>query len=145
MLQRKQSIWLLVAALLNACVIFFDLYRWHEVANGVDVKHEIRVTNNYPMFIIVLVCTVLPLVTMFMYKQRKRQVSMVIANIAAVCGLNAMMLAKIGTKAKLDPALASGSYWIGAALPVVSLAFLILAIIGIRKDDKLVKSMDRLR
>ncbi len=145
MLQRKQSIWLLIAALLNAGVIFFDLYRWHEVANGVDVKHEIRVTNNYPMFIIVLVCTVLPLVTMFMYKQRKRQVMMTAFNIAAVCGLNAQMLLKIGHEAKLSTAIASGTYWIGAALPVISIIFLILAIVGIRKDDKLVKSMDRLR
>ena len=145
MLQRKQSIWLLVAAFLNACVIFFDLYRWHEVVNGVDTKYEIRVTNEYAMFLVVLVCSLLPLVSIFMYKQRKRQLAMSIACIVAVCGLNAMMLAKIGAKSKESVALASGTYWIGAALPIISIAFLILAILGIRKDDKLVKSMDRLR
>ncbi len=145
MLQRKQSIWLLIAALLNAGVIFFDLYRWHEVVNGVDIKHEIRVTNDYPMFIIVLVCAVLPLITMFMYKQRKRQLSMTAFNIAAVCGLNAKMLMKIGHETTISPTIASGTYWLGAALPIISIIFLILAIIGIRKDDKLVKSMDRLR
>jgi hypothetical protein len=40
---------------------------------------------------------------------------------------------------------ATGSYWIGSVLPLVADVFLILAILAIRKDENLVKSMDRLR
>lgn len=145
MLQRKQSLWLFIAVLLNAGVLLFDLYRWHDVVNGVDTKFELRVTNEYPMLLMVLVMSLLPLVTMFLYKQRKRQIRMTVINIIAVCSFNAMMLAKISAKAKLIPAVATGTYWIGAVLPAISLLFLIMAILGIRKDEKLVQSMDRLR
>ncbi len=146
MLQRKQSLWLFFAALLNACVIFFDLYRWHDNVNGVDSKFEIRVTNEFPLLIIVLVCALLPMVTIFMYSQRKRQLSMTAFAIVAVCSFNALMLTKVSGKTKLIPAaLANGTYWVGAVLPAISILFLILAIVGIRKDEKLVKSMDRLR
>lgn len=145
MLQRKQSIWLLVAGVLNACVLFFDLYRWHDLVNGVDTKFEVRVSNEYPLLLVIMVCTLLPLVTIFMFKQRKRQLMMTIAAIFSVCSFNGLMLARISAKAKLIPAVAGGSYWLGAVLPIISMLFLILAIVGIRKDDKLVKSMDRLR
>ena len=37
------------------------------------------------------------------------------------------------------------SYGIGAYLPVVAIAFLLLAFRGIKKDEDLVKSIDRLR
>ena len=146
MLQRKQSIWLLIAALLNACVLFFDLYRWHDMVNGADTKYEVRVTNEFPLLLIILLCTILPLVAIFMFRQRKRQVLVSFVSIVSVLGFIALMLFKVGQKTKAIPAaISNGTYWIGAVLPIVSLLFLILAIAGIRKDDKLVKSMDRLR
>jgi hypothetical protein len=147
MLQRKQSIWLLVAALLNACVLFFDLYQWHDTVNGIaNAKFEMRVTNEFPLLLAILVCAILPLVAMFMFKQRKRQLAMSAVTIVAVFGFSALMLAKVSEKTKAIPAaLSNGTYWIGAVLPILSILFLVLAMIGIRKDDKLVKSMDRLR
>jgi hypothetical protein len=36
-------------------------------------------------------------------------------------------------------------YKVGAALPVVSIVLLLLAYGGIRKDEKLIRSADRLR
>ena len=39
----------------------------------------------------------------------------------------------------------SGSYQIGALLPIIMIIFFILAARGIYKDEKLVKSLDRLR
>jgi len=41
--------------------------------------------------------------------------------------------------------LQSGSYSLGALLPFAIIVFFILAARGIRKDQKLVKSLDRLR
>jgi hypothetical protein len=43
------------------------------------------------------------------------------------------------------PTPANGSYQLGSVIPVVVAVFLILALRGISKDEKLVKSMDRLR
>lgn len=38
-----------------------------------------------------------------------------------------------------------GNYGIGSVLPVAAIILLIIAISGIRKDEKLVRSVDRLR
>ncbi len=145
MLQRIQSIWLFIAASINTSVIFCDLYRWHDTLNGVDMKHEIRVSNDFPMLLVTLICAILPLITIFMFKNRKRQIGLSVFSIVSVGGFIAIMLAEVTSKTKVNPTVASGTYWVGAVLPIIALVFLILAIVGIRKDDKLVKSMDRLR
>jgi hypothetical protein len=56
-----------------------------------------------------------------------------------------MALSRVSQLEKMVPAPTNGSYWVGAVLPVASLIFLIMAAVAIRKDEKLVRSMDRLR
>ena len=57
----------------------------------------------------------------------------------------AMILMRVTNLNDGSSAPVTGSYWIGSVLPIISLVFLIMAIRGIRKDEKLVKSLDRLR
>ena len=145
MIQRKQSLWLLIAALLNSGVLFLDLYRWHEVVNGVDTEHQLRVTDHFPSLLIALTIIILPLVTIFMFQQRKTQIRLSIMSIIAVGSFVTMMLTRVSKLSQQPIVPTMPSYWVGAVLPVISLVFLVLAIFGIRRDDKLVKSMDRLR
>jgi hypothetical protein len=153
MIQRKQSLWLLLAALLNAGVFYFDLYRMHFIThstvNGadttIDTIGQLTVSEHFPSLLVAIIMTVLPFITIFMYKQRKRQVSLSLISILTVVSFIALVLWRVANLAKLPVPPTTGSYWIGAVLPVVSFVFLILAISGIRKDDKLVKSVDRLR
>ena len=72
---------------------------------------------------------------------------MVVLTILATIGFIALMLAKINELNNTMPTedKGNGHYGIGAILPVFSLILLILALRGIIKDDKLVKSTDRLR
>jgi dipeptide/tripeptide permease len=142
MIQRKQSIWLLIAALLNAGVFYFDLYKYHAVINGVDTPAQLRVSDHFPTLLIALVMTLLPLVTIFMFRNRKRQITLSVFSIIAISGFITMALQR--TK-NLNAVPASESYWIGSVLPIAAIVFLFMAILGIRKDDKLVKSTDRLR
>ena len=145
MIQRKQSLWLFLTALLNAGVFYFDLYKAHTPANGADVVMPLRVADHYPSLLIALVMTALPLITIFMFANRKRQMRMSFAGILAIIAFITMTLSRVTNLGKLTPPPASGSYWIGAVLPVIALVFLIMAIAGIRRDEKLVKSVDRLR
>lgn len=145
MIQRKQSIWLLLAALLNAGVLYFDLYHSHTVVNGVDTLGQLRVGDHYPSLLIALVTIMVPLIAIFMFGNRQRQLAMAVFSIVATISFITMTLSRVTNLAKAVPPPSSGSYWIGAVLPVIAIMFLILAIVGIRKDDKLVKSMDRLR
>jgi putative copper export protein len=80
-----------------------------------------------------------------MYKNRKRQISMTVASIIATLAFEGMALNRVSLLEKMVPAPTNGSYWVGSVLPVVSIIFLIMAAIGVRKDEKLVRSMDRLR
>ena len=153
MLQRKQSLYLFIAALLNAGVLYFDLYKYHiithTVVNGadttIDTSGQLHVRDHYPSLLITLVMTLLPLVTIFMYSKRSRQIGMSVVSIFAAASFITMSLNRVTRLGAMNPAPTNGSYWLGMILPVVSVIFLLLAILGIRRDDKLVKSADRLR
>jgi len=145
MIQRKQTLWLLFAALLNAGVLFFDMYRG-EILMGPSVEQKVlRISDHYPSLLIALVMIILPFVAIFFFGNRKRQMRMGVISILSVISFLSMMLWRVSGLDKLEPPVTNGSYWIGAILPVVALVFLILAIMGIRKDEKLVRSTDRLR
>lgn len=145
MIQRIQSLWLLLAALVNAGLFYFDLYRADVVKNGQTVVDGLRINDHYPSLLIALVITILPLVIIFMYKQRKRQRSIAILGIVFNIGFISTVLMRVGNYTNSPAAPANGSYWIGSILPLLSMIFLFLALKGINKDDKLVKSLDRLR
>lgn len=145
MIQRKQTLWLFLVALLNAGVFYFDVYKYHVLDAGVDTTKLIRVADNYPLLIIAVIITLLPLVTIFMFNNRKQQMRMIAYSLVAESAFIAASLAQVSKLDKLTPPPTNGSYWIGAVLPIVAVIFLIMAMLGVRKDDKLVKSMDRLR
>lgn len=142
MIQRKQTLWLLLAGLISAGVLYFDLYR----ATGAMIEKKVlRVSDHYPSLLISLVMIALPIVAIFMFNNRKRQTRLATVGIVSNAAFLSMMLWRVTLITKQIPAPDGGSYWIGAVLPFVSIVFLILAISGIRKDDKLVRSTDRLR
>jgi uncharacterized protein DUF4293 len=145
MIQRKQTLWLLIAALLNACVFLLGIYRYHVLVNGVDTVKELVVGDNYPTIIIAVAMTLIPLVTLFMYSNRKRQMRMTAYAMVAEAAFIFALLVRVNKLSSLVPPPTSGSYWIGSILPVAAMVFLFMAISGIRKDEKLVKSLDRLR
>jgi hypothetical protein len=145
MIQRKQSLWLLLASLCGAGVLFFDLYRG-EIRTGDLVEHKIlRVSDHYPSLLLALVMVLLPAVTIFMFKNRKRQLRMTVIAILSVSFFMSMMLWRVTNLGKLVPPVTGGSYWIGAIMPIFAMVLLVLAAVGIRKDEKLVRSVDRLR
>ena len=138
MIQRKQSIWLLLASLLSAGVFFFDLYRM----NG---QTSLRVADNFPLLLVALVATILPFITIFMFRNRKRQLRMAAMCLVAESSFISLMLVSVPRLAKNVTPVEAGNYWIGAVLPAVAIVFLVLAMVGIRSDEKLVRSTDRLR
>jgi hypothetical protein len=105
----------------------------------------LRVADHYPSLLIALVMIALPLISIFMFGDRKRQLRMSYVSILAAISFLSMMLFRVSALAKEIPPVTGGNYWIGAVLPVLSIVFLILAIAGIRRDEKLVRSVDRLR
>ena len=145
MIQRIQSIWLLLAALVNAGVFFFEQYRADVAANGVSAMQYIRVNNHFPSLLLALVITILPFIAIFLFGNRKRQKTMTLLSMVFTIGFIALTLLRVSSFNNGTSSPTNGSYWIGSVLPVVSVIFHILALQGIRKDEKLIKSLDRLR
>lgn len=145
MIQRKQSIWLLLAALCSAGVFLFPLYKGEIKAGDVLQGKALMVPEHFPFVLIAAVMSVLPLVTIFMFRDRKRQVRMSAMGIVANLSFISLMLVTVTRLQSATPPVLSGSYGVGSVIPVMSIILLVMAILGIRGDEKLVRSVDRLR
>ena len=60
-------------------------------------------------------------------------------------GLISSLVMRVGNFTNQNPAPTNTSYMPGIVMPIVAMIFLFMAIGGIRKDQKLVRSLDRLR
>jgi hypothetical protein len=142
MIQRIQTVWLFLAALVMACIFYFPVYQF----KGTPAQLPMTIGNDFVGIILAGISIILSLVTIFRFKNRKNQSGLTWLNILVTIGLQAWLFFKI-TNFRSDPANSTlqGYYWIGTFLPLVTIILLFMAKSGIRKDEKLVKSLDRLR
>jgi len=141
MIQRIQSVWLFVAAVTMALLFYFPTYEF----NG-NVKPALTIGEDFLAIIMVALSVLLSLVTLFRFKNRKQQTGLTWLNILVCAALQAWLVIRVNnTTSGLDYASVQGHYWIGLFIPLITLILLFLAKAGIHKDEKLVKSLDRLR
>jgi hypothetical protein len=148
MVQRIQSLWLFLAAMLNGLLFICPLYKYNRPQGGMLPSFwQMESVRTYiPLFIIAAVITVLPLVTIFLFGDRKRQRGMVWLSIISVFAFIAVMEMRISNLKNGTPPIANFNYGIpGVLVTLGAMVFLILALRGIRKDERLIKSLDRLR
>ena len=141
MIQRVQTIWLLLAAI--AGFLFTQLPTYVASSAGV-VSRRFLPTENLLMFALAVLAGILGLAAIFLFKNRPLQKT--ISNLGsllcvALLGIEVWQMAKFE---EANPALKTSYYW-GALLPIAMIIFFILAVINIRKDEKLIKSLDRFR
>ncbi|WP_418603015.1 DUF4293 domain-containing protein [Hwangdonia sp.] len=136
MLQRIQTIYLLIAAGVSAGLIFvFELWM---TSDGVKV---FATDINY-VFAAFLTSAFLSVVAIFRYKNRKSQFVLGRLNII----LNFFLIGFfVYQSLSVSGETAVSEKGIGMLLPIVSIVFLALANKAIKKDEDLVKSVDRLR
>lgn len=136
MLQRIQTIYLLIATGVSAGLSFvFHLWITNEDV-FVFAKDELL------YFSLFLGSAFLSLVAIFMYKKRKSQFMLGRLNII----LNFILLGFFVYQSQNVSGEAHVSEkGIGVFLPIISIVFLALANKAIKKDEDLVKSVDRLR
>ena len=144
MIQRVQSIWLFLAAFVSAALFIFPLYQY--TLAGSSVVTLLSARNEYLLLLLAALMTLLPLVNIFLFKNRKRQKNIVWLSILSSIGFIAMMLMKIqNLKNAVPPAMNDNFTLPGPIIPVAVVVFLFLALGGIRRDEALIKSVDRLR
>jgi len=155
MLQRIQSIYLLLASLVIFALFLFPLV--HNVYVG-GVPSTIKVTGIFQdaggvqahtqSFIALIAATavagILPLILIFLYKNRKQQMMLCYVYILVVFGYSFWM-AQTVKEFTGGAELNTNNFGIGALLSSVSIVLVLAAAKAIQRDDKLVKSADRLR
>lgn len=141
MIQRIQSLWLLVVAIAAFATYTLTLYIGRQ-ADG-TIK-EFLLADNFLLVILIISLGILAIICLFLFKNRKLQFKLSVLGVIFSLGFLALEYVKV-EDFKQDNLIQTGSYQIGALLPIVMVIFFFLAARGVYRDEKLVKSMDRLR
>ncbi len=135
MIQRIQTIWLLLA---SACAFLTMKFAFFVGANSQINFGEFNAATNIIILILTSILGTLCLFTIFVFKQRKLQLWLTILAIGISC-LNIFLY--FNSKAKYPNSNLALSSVFAFLIPI----FLIFAARAIYKDQKLIKSMNRLR
>jgi 4-amino-4-deoxy-L-arabinose transferase-like glycosyltransferase len=155
MIQRIQSVYLSFIVLISLLLIkgsilvfsektgsiikltFDGIFR-HNVGQGFELIEKLL-----PLSLLIILIPIISLITIFTFKNRKIQLKLAIVLII-LCTLLiiALIHGSIITISKLEASIVPGFKMF---IPVAILILSILAYRGIKKDDQLVKSYDRLR
>ncbi len=140
MLQRLQTVWLLVAALCAFLTIKLAFFSGNiALTEGQPATYQsLTATFNIVILIITIAIISAVVVTIFLYKNRVVQLRLVIVEIL-------LSLLNIFLYYKQTLRFTQGSFSLTAILSILVPVFLFMAARGINRDQKLIKSLNRLR
>lgn len=156
MIQRKQTLWLLISALLMLVPLFLP----HVVITAVETLYEGDTTGftqlgiddglvalEWPLMVLNFIIILCSLVTIFLYKNRTLQMRLTIFNILLKVGLYILAGVTIYSFVSSLGADYVGwrLKWLIAVLPLVAIVLDVIAYRAIAIDEMTVRSMFRLR
>jgi hypothetical protein len=141
MLQRKQSLWMLLAAACAVLTIKLPFYTGTamDAAQG-KMNEKITASSNIPLLILTVLLVVVMLVNIFNFKNRKLQLRITIGLI-----LVSLLDIFLFYQASMKSPIIGGTFALTSVLALAIPLLLVMAARGIFKDQKLIKSADRLR
>ncbi len=152
MIQRIQSIWLLLAAITISCLIFIPIVttpvngaEYYLIASGIYQKsgsQKVAVESTTPLLISTIAVAFMSLANIFNFRKRTIQKRIIMANVVLIIGLSFWCSQYAN---KIPGGLETANFSVGTFLPMIAILFSILAMRGITNDEKLLKSADRLR
>lgn len=147
MIQRIQSLYLLLAAGAAVGTWFLDIFK--VTLSDDQVPKYFNAQSNFMVFVVYMLIVALSVFCIFLFKNRKLQFRLTVLDIFLALAAIALQYFKVqdfvNAFQNAGKTIASSTYLPGAFLPVLILIFLIMAARGIYKDEKLIKSLDRLR
>jgi|SRR5665213_666331 len=148
MLQRVQTIWMILAAIAVFLTMKFAFYSGILVLqNSADAAaatvaaggyHLINATDNFIILILTSALGTGIIINIFLFKHRSIQVRIIIAALIVECLIVFLYFRQTADYSQ-------GNYNIWSILHILIIVFLILAAKGIYKDSKLVRDSNRLR
>lgn len=136
MIQRIQSVWLLIASLVTFLTLKLSFFTGTYLP--ANQYHQLKGTDTILLMITTILLGSLALVTIFLYNKRLLQLRLTI--LAIVLDL---VLVYLYYRETLK--FSQGDYAITAASHIVIVIALIFAARGINNDEKLIKESNRLR
>ncbi|MDD3723268.1 MAG: DUF4293 domain-containing protein [Lutibacter sp.] len=144
MIQRVQSIYLLIATLLSGGLIFL-LNLWVTEQGIKFFALDSLSSDNLALvsvFVLFIASAILTLIAIFQYK--KRQLQFVLGRLTIL--INFILVGILVYFAQnLSGEIKISEKGIGLLIPIFTIVFVVLANKAIKKDEELVKSVDRLR
>ncbi|QCX40121.1 DUF4293 family protein [Aureibaculum algae] len=144
MIQRIQSLYLLLAAICSVVLIQM-FYLWSNESGASFYALDLFQESEFTLKVIpvlFVISGVMSIVSVFMFKQRKNQFVINRFNILVNFILLGILIYHLLTLSGESQVSEKG---IGAFLPIVVVVLLAIANRAIKKDEDLVKSVDRLR
>lgn len=138
MIQRIQSLWLFLASSIAALIWFLPVFSDDETGK------IFFITESLVLLLVLVFSGSISLVTIFFFKKRSAQKQLIILNICLALGIITLEYLQI-ENFKSNFGIKQGHWQISAILPFFIILFLSFAYRGIRKDEKLLSSTDRLR
>ncbi len=136
MIQRIQSIWLLVASACAFATLYLAYYTGTKT--GEAAVQELIGRSTLPLMITTVAVGIIALITIFLFKNRSLQLKLCFLGILLEAILIFLYYLEVKT-------FSTGTYSLTALLHSVIILAFVLAARGISKDNKIVKGSDRLR
>lgn len=152
MIQRIQSVYLVIAAICSISALFTPFVYFENPVNDV-ILHAFHYTdidgvmlpeigNTASIGILFIISAVFSIYSIFLYKKRTLQMRVCIYNF--IINLGALLQIYLYSRA-VGQEDVTITIKFGSVIPIITSIILLLAAWSIRKDELLVKSLDRLR
>lgn len=159
MIQRIQSLWLIIAAVLSGVLLFYPVSHFYD---GIDFPEQLDIENwkNFlyvGMFILNVLALLFSLLAFFFFKNRKRQLKLIrwsqlfllLFIIDLIVGFfwfqTDYFSAGMSTDALLEAVRGYLLEYRGLIIPLFIMLYNRLAFNGVHADEALIRSRDRLR
>lgn len=138
MIQRIQTLWLLLATVCAFITLKFSFYSGNKMVNNQKQFSHLTANENILLTILSVTVGIAALILIFFYKDRKMQMRLI--SLDLLLSLLNIYLYFSATKNFVEGRVDWSCIFV-FVIPI----FLFLAAKGVYRDQKLVKSMDRLR
>jgi peptidoglycan/LPS O-acetylase OafA/YrhL len=140
MIQRIQSLWLLLAA---AAMIFALYVPFAMESNAHGQTRPLLADDNLSTYLLGLLLSLSALIIIFLFRRRSNQKRLIWLSVLTCVLFMVLMYFQVEEIKNTEQH--EAKFRIGAILPVVYIVLMGMAYSGIRKDEKLIKSVNRLR
>jgi len=153
MIQRIQTLYLVITVALLIVIVFFPyaevlvgdaiIYSFKTYGIYLPEQNNELISTSYPLLILIIINILLILTAIFLFKKRLLQLRLCLVSIIlllGIYGLGFFYLYKLSSE--YDTTM---HFAFPIIIPIISAILLFLAMRSIKKDELLIRSLDRLR